>query len=136
MGGLTGAESAVALAMEGKEVTLVEMQGPEALLNGASLINRFSLQSLLMKHKIRVITNTKLEAITEKGIRTINSRFEWKDYEADTVAIAIGMRPRKDVVEQLRHELPETEVYIIGDGKEIGNVFTAVHAGFDTAAEI
>ncbi len=135
-GGLTGAESAVALAMEGKDVTLVEMLGAEALLNGASLINRFSLQSLLMKHRVKVITNTKLEAITEKGIRTINSRFEWKDYEADTVAIAIGMRPRKDVVAKLRHELPETEVYIIGDGKEIGNVFTAVHAGFDTAAEI
>lgn len=135
-GGLTGAESAVALAMEGKDVTLVEMLGAEALLNGASLINRFSLQSLLMKHKVKVITNTKLEAITEKGIRTINNRFEWKDYEADTVAIAIGMRPRKDVVAKLRHELPETEVYIIGDGKEIGNVFTAVHAGFDTAAEI
>lgn len=135
-GGLTGAESAVALAMEGKDVTLVEMLGAEALLNGASLINRFSLQSLLMKHRVKVITNTKLEGITEKGIRTINSRFEWKDYEADTVAIAIGMGPRKDVVAKLRHELPETEVYIIGDGKEIGNVFTAVHAGFDTAAEI
>lgn len=135
-GGLTGAESAVALAMEGKEVTLVEMLGHEALLNGASLINRFSLQSLLMKHKVKVIANTKLEAITEKGIRTINNRFEWKDYEADTVAIAIGMRPRKDVVANLRHELPETEVYVIGDGKEIGNVFTAVHAGFNTAAEI
>ncbi len=135
-GGLTGAESAVALAMAGKDVTLVEMQGTEALLNGASLINRFSLQSLLVKHQVKVITNTKLEEIIDKGIRTINHRFEWKDYEADTVAIAIGMKSRREVVAKLRHELPETEVYVIGDGKEIGNVFTAVHAGFNTAAEI
>ncbi len=135
-GGLTGAESAVDLAMQGKDVTLLEMQGPEALLNGSSLINRFSLQSLLMKHGVKVVTNTKLEEITDKGIKTINSRFQWKEYEADTVALALGMRPRKDVITSLRHAIPETEVYIIGDGKQIGNVYSAVHAGFDTAAEI
>ncbi|SHI85799.1 FAD-dependent oxidoreductase [Clostridium intestinale] len=135
-GGLTGAESAVDLAMQGKDVTLLEMQGPEALLNGSSLINRFSLQSLLMKHGVKVVTNTKLEEITDKGIKTINSRFQWKEYEADTVALALGMRPRKDVIASLRHAIPETEVYIIGDGKQIGNVYSAVHAGFDTAAEI
>ena len=135
-GGLTGAESAVDLAMQGKDVTLLEMQGPEALLNGSSLINRFSLQSLLMKHGVKVVTNTKLEEITDKGIKTINSRFQWKEYEADTVALALGMRPRKDVIASLRHAIPETEVYVIGDGKQIGNVYSAVHAGFDTAAEI
>ncbi|WP_315110323.1 FAD-dependent oxidoreductase [Clostridium intestinale] len=135
-GGLTGAESAVDLAMQGKDVTLLEMQGPEALLNGSSLINKFSLQSLLMKHGVKVVTNTKLEEITDKGIKTINSRFQWKEYEADTVALALGMRPRKDVIASLRHAIPETEVYVIGDGKQIGNVYSAVHAGFDTAAEI
>lgn len=135
-GGLTGAESAVDLAMKGKDVTLLEMQGPDALLNGSSLINKFSLQSLLMKHGVKVITNTKLEEITDKGIKTINSKFQWKEYEADTVALALGMRPRKDTIAALRHAIPETEVYVIGDGKQIGNVYTAVHAGFDTAVEI
>ncbi len=135
-GGLTGAESAVDLAMKGKDVTLIEMKGPEALLNGSSLINRFSLQSLLMKYGVKVVTNTKLEEITDKGIKTINSRFQWVEYEADTVVLALGMRPRKDVINNLRCALPETEVYIIGDGKEIGNVYSAVHSGFDTAAEI
>jgi NADPH-dependent 2,4-dienoyl-CoA reductase/sulfur reductase-like enzyme len=135
-GGLTGAESAVDLAMKGKDVTLLEMQGPEALLNGAALINKFALQSLLMKHGVKVVTNTKLEEITDKGIKTINSRFQWKEFEADTIALALGMRPRKDVVNSLRHLIPETEVYVIGDCHRIGNVYSAVHAGFDTAAEI
>lgn len=135
-GGLTGAESAVDLAMKGKDVTLIEMKGPEALLSGSSLINKFSLQSLLMKHGVKVVTNTKLEEITDKGIKTINSKFQWIEYEADTVALALGMRPRKDIINNLRHALPETEVYIIGDGKTIGNVYSAVHAGFDTASEI
>lgn len=135
-GGMTGAETAVDLAMKGKDVTLLEMQGPDALLSGSSLINRFSLQSLLGKHGVKVVANTKLEEITDKGIRTINSRFQWKEYEADTVVLALGMRPRRDKIDELRHLLPETEVHVIGDGRQIGNIYAAVHAGFDTAAEI
>lgn len=135
-GGLTGAESALALAMKGKDVTLIEMMGPEALLNGSSLINRFSLQTLLAKYGVKIVTNTKLEEVTDKGIKTINSKFQWKEYEADTVVLALGMRPRKDKVEELRHIIPETEVYVIGDCNYIGNVYSAVHAGFDTAVEI
>jgi len=135
-GGLTGGESALALAMEGKEVTLLEMQGPEALLNGSSLINRFSLQSLLAEYKVTIVTNTKLEEVTDTGIKTINSKFQWKEFEADTIALALGMRPRRETVAAFRHLIPETEVYIIGDCKQIGNVYAAVHAGFDTAVEI
>lgn len=135
-GGLTGAESALALAMEGKEVTLLEMQGSEALLNGSSLINKFSLQSLLAEHKVRVVTNTKLEEVTDRGIKTINSKFQWQEFEADTIALALGMRPRRETVAELRHVIPETEIYIIGDCKQIGNVYSAVHAGFDTAVEM
>ncbi|MBP2655865.1 MAG: FAD-dependent oxidoreductase [Firmicutes bacterium] len=135
-GGLTGAESALALAMQGKEVTMVEMQGPEALLNGASLINRFSLQSLLAEQRVKIVTNTKLEEVTDSGIKTINSKFQWKEIQADTIVLALGMRARRDKVAELRHVIPETEVYVIGDCKQIGNVFAAVHAGFDTAVEI
>lgn len=135
-GGLTGAESALALAMEGKEVTLIEMQGPMALMNGASLINRFSLQSLLAKNRVKIVTNTKLEEITATGIKTINSRFQWQEFDADTVVFALGMRPRRSVVESLRVHVPPTEIYTIGDCYEVGNVFTATHAGFNVAADL
>lgn len=135
-GGLTGAESALALAMEGKDVTLLEMQGPEMLLNGSSLINKFSLQSLLMKNRVKVVAHTKLEAIEAGQIKTINHKLMWKNIEADTVVLALGMKPRRASIDRLRHCLPETEVYIIGDGHQVGNVYTAVHAGFDVAVEL
>lgn len=135
-GGLTGAESALALAMEGKEVTLLEMQGHDMLLNGSSLINRFALQSLLMRNKVKVVAHTKLEAIEANAVKTINHKLQWQTMEADTVVLALGMKPRKASIEALRHCLPETEVYVIGDGHQVGNVYTAVHAGFDTAVEL
>lgn len=135
-GGLTGAESAYALAKAGKDVTILEMQGPEAVLNGASLIVRFSLQSLLQKYNVKIITNTKLEEITDEGIKTINTKLQWNNLEADTVVLALGMRPCRDKVNELRDLLPQMQVHVIGDCNKIENVYAASHAGFDVSAEI
>ena len=135
-GGLTGAESAYHLATQGKDVTIIEMRGPESLLEGASLINKFSLQGLLMRNGVKIIPHTKLEEVTETGIKTINNRFQWQEFEADTVVLALGMRPRKETISALRHSVVPTEVAIIGDGNIIGNVYTAVHQGFDAAINL
>lgn len=135
-GGLTGAESALNLAQQGKEVKIIEMQGPDALFKGAALINRFSLQSLLMKNGVKIITDTKLEEITDKGIKTINSNFQRDEYIADTIVLAMGMKPRKKKITELRSLLPPTDVFVVGDGRKVGDVYTAVHNGFDTAVEI
>ena len=135
-GGLTGAETAYSLAMKGKDVTIVEMQGPDALLNSASLITKFSLQSKLAQTGVKILANTKLEEITDEGIRTINTRFQWQDLKADTVVLALGVRPCKDKVNELRDLLPQMQVHVIGDCNKIGNVYTASHDGFDVAAGI
>lgn len=135
-GGLTGGECAYNLALKGKDVTLVEMMGRESLLKGASLINIFSLQSLLMKNGVKIVTNTKMEEVTAKGIKTINSKFQWLEYEADTVILALGMKPRREIVAGLRHIIAPTEVAVIGDCRSIGNVYSAIHEGFDAAGAI
>ncbi len=132
-GGLTGCESAYQLAKDGKDVTLIEMMGPEALMKGASLINVFALQTLMRENGVKIITNTKLEEITASGVKTIDSKFRWKDYEADTVVLALGMKPLKKDVSALRDLIPATEVRVIGDCRSVGNVYSAIHEGFDTA---
>ena len=52
------------------------------------------------------------------------------EIEADTVLIAIGMRPRFKLVEELRHAAPEASVYIVGDAKEAARLTEATNAGF------
>ena len=134
--GLTGIESAISLAKNGKEVTVIDMVGMDGILKGASLINRFSLMSQIEQYGIKVIPHTKLEEVTETGIKGINTNLQWVNLEADTVLLAMGMKSRRDKVEELRHLLPETDIHIIGDCFEPSNIFSATHAGFDVASEL
>ena len=134
--GLMGVETALALAQQGKKVTVIEMMGPDAILKDSSWYNRNYLRAWLGEEKIQIITNIKMEAITDTGIRAIDHNFDWKDYPADTIVLAMGMESRKDKVNELRRLIPETEVSIIGDCYEPRNLFSAIHDGFNSVVEI
>jgi len=134
--GLAGAETALYLAQQGKKVTIIEMMGPDTILKDTSLFNRNYLLAQLAEHKIQIITNTKMEAITDTGIRAITNNFNWKDYPADTIVLAMGMEARKDKVNELRRLIPETEVSIIGDCYQPRNLLSATHDGFNSVVEI
>jgi pyruvate/2-oxoglutarate dehydrogenase complex dihydrolipoamide dehydrogenase (E3) component len=55
---------------------------------------------------------------------------------ADAVLYSVGMRPRYEIVDALRHCAPEGDVYIVGDARRIGNISSAVNQGFQAALHI
>jgi 2,4-dienoyl-CoA reductase-like NADH-dependent reductase (Old Yellow Enzyme family)/thioredoxin reductase len=134
--GLTGAETALYLGQQGKKVTIIEMMGPEAIVRDPRKFNRNYLLKQLEEHKIQIITNTKMEAITDTGIRAIDNRFNWKDFPADSIVLAMGMEARKDKVSELRRLIPETEVAVVGDCYQPRNLLAATHDGFNSVVEI
>ncbi len=134
--GLIGVETAMALSQEGKNVTIIEMKGPENVLKDSCWYNSHFLRAWLAQQRNQIITNTKMEAIIDSGILTIDSNFNRKEYPADTIIIAMGMESRKDKVNELRRLIPETEVAIIGDCYQPRNLFSAIHDGFNSAVEI
>jgi 2,4-dienoyl-CoA reductase-like NADH-dependent reductase (Old Yellow Enzyme family) len=135
-GGLMGVEAALALAQQKKDVTILEMLGPEAVLKNVAYINGLYLKMWLNEQKERIITNTKMEAITDLGIRAIDRSFNWMDLAADTIVLATGMEARKKKVDELRRLIPETEVSIIGDCFQPRNLASAIHDGFNCAVDI
>jgi NADH dehydrogenase FAD-containing subunit len=135
-GGLMGVEAALALVQQNKKVTILEMLGPEAVLKNVPYINGLYLKMWLNEQKERMITNTKMEAITHLGIRAIDKSFNWKDFPADTIVLATGMEARKEKVDELRRLIPETEVSIIGDCFQPRNLASAIHDGFNCAVDI
>ena len=80
----------------------------------------------------------RLAEIKDGSIICAAENGETKEFEADTVLFAIGMRPRYDVVDSLRHCTAETEVFIVGDARERtgGTISTAINQAFQAAAHI
>ena len=134
--GLTGVESAINLASQGKRVTIIEMLGPETVLSEAPSAHKSYLLDRIREYNIRIITDTKMEAVMEKGISTTGKGAQRTDYEADTIVLAMGMRPRKEKVAELLRLIPETEVFIVGDCSKPRNIFSANHEAFNAVCEV
>jgi 2,4-dienoyl-CoA reductase-like NADH-dependent reductase (Old Yellow Enzyme family)/NADPH-dependent 2,4-dienoyl-CoA reductase/sulfur reductase-like enzyme len=135
--GYTGIETAYFLALQGKRVTVIDMKGAESLfLDIGSAAHRFYLLDKIREHKIEIVSNTTLVEVTDWGVRAIDGTGKLRDYNAETVVISTGLRPRRAKVEELRRLVPETEVYIVGDCKEPRRLFHAVHEGFSAAFEL
>ena len=88
-------------------------------------------------HNIPIHHNYKLEEVTDNTIVCSNTNTSEKiEFPADTVLLALGMSPRHDVADSLRQSAPETEVFVVGDAIDAGNIGPAVMSAFRAAAYI
>ncbi|MGI6317575.1 MAG: FAD-dependent oxidoreductase [Dethiobacteria bacterium] len=67
-GGLVGCETAVHLAMHGKNVTVVEMLSDILITADHTLNNDQALRTLITENNVKVYTGAKVIAITEDGV--------------------------------------------------------------------
>jgi len=134
--GMTGIETAISLASQGKSVVVIEMMGPEIVLAEAPSAHKFYLLDRIREFGIRIMTNTRMEEVTAKGVRVIDRDFKWAEYEADSIVLAMGMRPRKEKVAELRRLAPETDVFVIGDCYRPRSLYDANHEGFNAVCDL
>ena len=139
-GGGTGFETALSLNELGKDVSLIEMadefRGRMNLM--ASAGNATSeLLSIFKERKIPVQYDTVLVEVKDSSIVTRNTvTGKLSESPCDTVLIAIGMKERWSLVEELRHCAPESNVHIIGDCRKIGTIAEAVNQAFQACIHI
>lgn len=134
--GVVGYESAAALGREGKDVTIIELQSsPIGLVSAGAA--RFTLMDMAKKAGVKVRFNMLLKEVREKSIICLDTAAnEEIELECDNLLLAAGLRPRRDSVEELRHCIPEPDVYIVGDARSPQSIATAVNQAFGAAAEI
>ena len=73
------------------------------------------------------------DCVVAKNVKT----GEVKEIKADTVLLAMGIKPRFDVVDALRHSCPETSVAIVGDcNNKAGTISEAVNQAFQACIHI
>ncbi len=131
--GLTGTETAVTLAREGHEVLVMDLlplRDVQARDKAVGKAHRLALAAGVRfkeEFRLKAITPTSLIGEEKDGAVT--------EIPCDTVALSLGVRPRKDVAEALEGVCGET--YFVGDcALRQGNITTAVRDGFYAAMNV
>ena len=135
--GSIGLEAALNFSDQGKSVEVVEIADEESANMNLFKSGRHSgreILSLLKEKKIDVRYNTRLDEVKDDGVICSDADGKKIEIKADTVLYAIGMRPRQDVVDELRHAAPEASVYIVGDANKVARITEATNAGFQLGA--
>lgn len=131
-GGLEGAETALWLAQQGKKVTIVEMLSGIGM--GVSASNRTMLLDMLEELGTEMITNARVSEIRDEGISMVASDMRVKQLECDTVVLAAGMTPRRELWDSLVGDF--AEVYDIGDCKQPRKVHDAIWEGWSVGRTV
>lgn len=127
IGAAHGAELAVSLAREGKEVTILESGGIE-IIGAAPYMDRIRksvLHGYLQEERIKILTEVRIKNITDKGIIFIDKEGKEERLEVDNVVIASGRKPNNQLSKALRAKF--TELYEIGDVIKPRRILSAIH---------
>jgi NADPH-dependent 2,4-dienoyl-CoA reductase/sulfur reductase-like enzyme len=131
-GGLVGCESAVHLAQEGKDVTVVEMMKEVAV--DANVRQRPILLDMLAKLRVKVETRMKGVKITGEGLVCTDETGKETLFGADTVVCSVGQRALREVVNDLLDAAPE--VVQVGDCIKPQKVTEALYRGYHAGLDI
>ncbi|SFB21714.1 2,4-dienoyl-CoA reductase [Acetitomaculum ruminis DSM 5522] len=135
--GAVGIEAAIDFKEAGKDVVVVEMAPDLSAFMAASGAAVKEFMELIAKDEIAISYNTKLTEIADDFVKctdTISGKEI--EFKADTVLLALGVKSNIEIVDELRHCAPETEVFVVGDAYETGNVGPAVKSAFKAAVNI
>ena len=129
-----GTEAALELAMQGKQVTLVEMGIDVA--RDANSIHKPALMMELKDHaeQVTILRRTTCTGIHDHGIVCRDADGKELTLDADTVILAAGMAPLR--AEALALEPLSSEFRMVGDCKRPRQILEAVREGYDAAMEV
>jgi 2,4-dienoyl-CoA reductase-like NADH-dependent reductase (Old Yellow Enzyme family)/thioredoxin reductase len=133
--GLTGSETALYLAQQGKQVTLVDMLPLEQIDAGYPSVYVAALRNMLSEFNVDVREEAKLEAITDVGAVIRDKKRERVEIPCDTVVLSLGVEPFTEAVRVFQGLAPD--VYVVGDcNNQRGNLYSATSEGFFAAMDI
>ncbi|MDR1292473.1 MAG: FAD-dependent oxidoreductase [Clostridiales Family XIII bacterium] len=131
-GGATGAEVAIYLAEQGKEVMIVEMMDeilPTVLMDKPAYFER------LFNAKVAILTGKRLESVLDRAAVVVDRYGKRYEFPVDNIVLASGFAPSLTLIQRLEEET-DLEVHAIGDCARPRMIFDAVHEGFLTARRI
>jgi 2,4-dienoyl-CoA reductase-like NADH-dependent reductase (Old Yellow Enzyme family)/NADPH-dependent 2,4-dienoyl-CoA reductase/sulfur reductase-like enzyme len=140
-GGEVGCETACHMADHGWDVAIIEIL-PVLMHEMHSIFSRYPMLELLKNRNVKIMTETRLNAVTPEGIEVILPNQKQWGVDADLVVIAVGIKQTLEAaaggssmnlvsVSGLVGSLAmkADEVHIIGDCASLGRIREATEAG-------
>ena len=128
-GGEIGCETAMHFVLQGKKVALVEALPDIMSVEFVPNQHKNMLKDMLEHHKIPIYTSHRLMEINDEGALIAPAEEEAFTLKADTVVVSVGMRANPSFASELVGT--EIEVYEIGAGRRVGNIYNAVHDAYE-----
>jgi len=129
-GGVTGLETAETYA-PGRKVTVVEMLDKV----GGNLYPSITMHLVteIKKAGGDVVTGKAVTEITDKAVVVKDTKTgEISEIPAETVVLAMGVRPSRPGAEELAAEFGDRLIYV-GDASSTGQIYDALHSAHDKA---
>ena len=126
LGGGYATEIAISIARGGKEVTLISAGGFASLTAAPYLFDMIRNMMLLgFLAEVKTITDAKFKEITKQGVKYVDAADKEQMVEVDTVILATGRVPNRELYDALVGKVPE--LYDIGDCWRPDRIGTAIH---------
>jgi 2-enoate reductase len=134
-GGLVGCETALWLAQQGKDVTIVEaLDAICASGKPVPFMNKDMLLNLMKQAHVKVITSSSLLEVTDEGALIIGKDFRKQTIPADTVVVAVGYTANNQLFKEIYGEVPN--VYNVGDSEVAATIMDAIWTANEVALNI
>ncbi len=128
-GSSVGTEASINLGMQGKKCTVLEMAKRVDLMRTGA---ESDLLRMSEENGVTRMLGWKLTEIRDHSVLAENADSgEVREIPADTVLMAVGMKPRRSLALEFAHLCPETSFYIIGDASQSGEIRDAVFNAFE-----
>ncbi|MHA1786466.1 MAG: oxidoreductase [Candidatus Helarchaeota archaeon] len=129
-------DDAIKLKLRTRKITVIEML--PSLGKGIGQTTRWTILKDLAMHGVEMITKTKALEITEKPFGVLVDKEGKQEFlEADTIVMAVGVKPAKELYNDLKSNLPsKVSLYKVGDAKKARTALEAVAEGYKAALKI
>ena len=127
-GGLTGCEIAYELALEGKDVAIIEMKDDLIAQKGVCLANSSYLREWFALHKTPVYLEASLKEVKAGSVVICLKDGSEKEIHAESVISSVGYIPDPLAC--------AGKIYLVGDCLSVGNLRSVIWRAYEVAMKI
>ena len=129
-------ECALALALEGKTVTVVDMLPRDQFVTEMPIFNKADLMAQLEEKGVKLYGSRKIQSI-ENGVHTLDADGNEQFFPADSVVNALGVKPDDALGKKLLAKYGSGQVILVGDcTAKGGTYYRANHEAYHAAMRI